>query len=86
MLTLYVSGVMILLLGIQVLLVANYNIFADFPAMLVILFVLALCILVNKLYVLLGRCCRVWKVAEDENELGKKEEGKLIDIFKRLLV
>lgn len=65
MLTLYVSGVMILLLGVQVLLVANYNIFADFPSMLVCLFVLTLCIVVNKLYTLLGRCLRVWKVAAD---------------------
>lgn len=71
MLTLYVSGVMILMLGIQVLLVANYNIFADFPTLLVCMFVLAVCIIVNKLYTLMGRCCRIWKVAEDENELGK---------------
>ena len=55
---------MILFLGIQILIVVKYNIFADFPSLLVIVFVLALCVIVHKLFILLGDLFYVWKIKD----------------------
>jgi len=81
--TIYSFGMTQLLLGIHILLnYPDYNVFSDSAALLIVAVMIAVCMIIQKLCILLGTLLRIWKV--NEKKL-KKEEMTLKEQFLKVL-
>jgi hypothetical protein len=81
--TIYSFGMIQLMLGIQILLTfTDYNVFSDNASIFILFVILAVCMVIQKICILLGKCLRIWKVKEVKS---KKKELTLKEQFMKVL-
>ena len=81
--TIMVFGMIQLMLGINTLLTfPSYNLFADMGILLVVVALIAVCFLIHRFWILLGRIFCIWKIKEVKTQ---KKETTLKDEFLKIL-